>query len=86
MTGRVDSVIVSLPSGRKLREMPRPIDALSPKRASPCLCAAQQNTRVRHDHFVNKIRRVFWHVSVDSVRLLPSILLFQLMKRKSLLK
>ena len=67
MTGRVDSVVVSLPSGRKLREKPRPIDVLSPKRASPCLCAAQQNTRVRHDHFVNKNRRVLWHVSVDSV-------------------
>ena len=67
MTGRVDSVVVSLSSGRKLREMPRPIDALSSKRASPCLCAALQNTRVRHDHFVNKNRRVLWHVSVDSV-------------------
>ena len=67
MTGRVDSVIVSLPSGRKLREMRRSIDVILSKRASPCLCAAQQNTRVRHDHFVNKIRRVLWHVSVDSV-------------------
>ena len=67
MTGRVDSVIVSLPSGRKLREMRRSIDVILSKRASPCLCAALQNTRVQHDYFVNKNRRALWHVSVDSV-------------------
>ena len=31
MTGRVDSVIVSLTSGRKLREMPRPMMSFHPR-------------------------------------------------------
>ena len=71
MTGRVDSVIVSLPSGRKLREMPRPIDVLSSKRASTYLGTALQITRVqyvRNERFVNKkIGGSCWQVSVDVV-------------------
>ena len=44
---------------------------------------AARALHVQHDRCVNKNSMLLWHVSIDSVWLLQSCLLFQLMKEKS---
>ena len=84
MTGRVNPAIISLLVGRQSKERLRLIDARYPI-ASTYLGTTWQITRVQHvryDRCVNKNTKVLLAVSVDSVWILSSCLLIQLMKRK----